>query len=808
MSNQFNGTTRAIRWQHVDQTFNLSQEKLYAYSYDERTQLTGATFTHNIVGYSPTSQALGLNKVAYDLNGNLEALRRYDDSGTPLHELTYTYNSQSEAQKNNRLEEISGYASFSHDEKGRITSYNFADTTPDQYFEYNQADLMTAVYADSEKTTLLHRYAYDERGFRILKHDEQADMETWYVRDAQGSIIAIYYRSGSTLVQGEIPIYGSERLGTAFKNVDHYQYNYELRDHQSNVRAVVTKLKFMSTATMEAENIAYENLRFQNLSTTRQQDVVYAPNGAYAALLNPALSGGHTVGPAKSLRVLKGDVVKMSVNTIYEPATSDNTFVGVIGSLITSAFSLTAAGSESQATTAIAHSVGSEARVTTPTNARLPKAYLQYLLFDDHYKPVGIQDGECHCFKRVTTQAENQVESLELEVDIEADGYIYIYVANESTNDVNVFFDDLTVTHLGAKLLQTTDYYPFGAVASQWTDEDYRFGYQGLFTEKDPETGLVHFEARNYDPIAGRWLAVDPQNQFSSPYTGMGNVPTMYIDPDGELAWFLPLIIGAVLNVTSQAMQGNIDNFWDGLGYAAIGAASSYVGGVIGGANIAFSSTLAIAGASTLNSVGNYGVSGGQGDIYTSFGGFSVNWSQGDIGYLGEKGNSALENIGYGLGAIANAGDILAGFQPSEVQLNTENSDAIGHSALTKVGETNPQNSLVSVGPDPGGKWIFNPFKFKKGTNDWKNYVDAGDDVSKITVKGVNLKRIARYGAKLDKGVKYNLYCSSCVNHTARALTIAGVPSIGIHPFILNAQMYMRSIGARPSLFSYYLYNR
>ena len=99
VSNQFNGTTRAIRWQHVDQTFNLSQEKLYAYSYDERTQLTGATFTHNIVGYSPTSQALGLNKVAYDLNGNLEALRRYDDSGTPLHELTYTYNSQSEAQK-------------------------------------------------------------------------------------------------------------------------------------------------------------------------------------------------------------------------------------------------------------------------------------------------------------------------------------------------------------------------------------------------------------------------------------------------------------------------------------------------------------------------------------------------------------------------------------------------------------------------------------------------------------------------------------------------------------------------------------
>ena len=155
--------------------------------------------------------------------------------------------------------------------------------------------------------------------------------------------------------------------------------------------------------------------------------------------------------------------------------------------------------------------------------------------------------------KRVTTQAENQVESLELEVDIETDGYIYIYVANESTNDVNVFFDDLTVTHLGAKLLQTTDYYPFGAVASQWTDEDYRFGYQGLFTENDPETGLVHFEARNYDPIAGRWLAVDPQGQFASPYTGMGNMPNLGVDPDGEF----------VLSLISKIVAGDIDNVGD-----------------------------------------------------------------------------------------------------------------------------------------------------------------------------------------------------------------------------------------------------
>jgi len=76
----------------------------------------------------------------------------------------------------------------------------------------------------------------------------------------------------------------------------------------------------------------------------------------------------------------------------------------------------------------------------------------------------------------------------------------------------------------------------------------------------------------------------------------------------------------------------------------------------------------------------------------------------------------------------------------------------------------------------------------------------------KVGVKGVNLKTITKYGAYLNKGVNYNLYFSSCVNHTARALTLAGVPTIGIHPFLLHSQMILRSIGVRPMLYSYHLY--
>jgi RHS repeat-associated protein len=65
------------------------------------------------------------------------------------------------------------------------------------------------------------------------------------------------------------------------------------------------------------------------------------------------------------------------------------------------------------------------------------------------------------------------------------------------------------------------------------TDEAYRYGYQGQFSEKDLTTGQQEFELRNYDPRIGRWLSPDPYGQFASPYLAMGNNPASNVDPDG-----------------------------------------------------------------------------------------------------------------------------------------------------------------------------------------------------------------------------------------------------------------------------------
>ena len=78
------------------------------------------------------------------------------------------------------------------------------------------------------------------------------------------------------------------------------------------------------------------------------------------------------------------------------------------------------------------------------------------------------------------------------------------------------------------------DYYPFGSVMQEGNAaERGKYGYQGDFAEKDEETGWNHFELREYDPIVGKWLSVDPKRVGFSPYIGYANNPVYFVDPDG-----------------------------------------------------------------------------------------------------------------------------------------------------------------------------------------------------------------------------------------------------------------------------------
>jgi RHS repeat-associated protein len=95
----------------------------------------------------------------------------------------------------------------------------------------------------------------------------------------------------------------------------------------------------------------------------------------------------------------------------------------------------------------------------------------------------------------------------------------------------------------------------------------------------DATLGLYEFPARLYDPILGRFLAIDPLLQQPSPYVYGGNNPMVMIDPSGMAAWYwflAAIVVGAVVAVVT----GGIGAAFVGGG---IGAAMA-VGAVAGAA--------------------------------------------------------------------------------------------------------------------------------------------------------------------------------------------------------------------------------
>ncbi|MDD6209951.1 MAG: FG-GAP-like repeat-containing protein [Bacteroidales bacterium] len=369
------------------------------------------------------------------------------------------------------------------------------------------------------------------------------------------------------------------------------------------------------------------------------------------------------------------------------------------------------------------------------------------------------------------------------------------------------------------------------------TDSETR-GYTGH--EHLTDFGYINMNARLYDPVLGRFAGMDPYVQMPdntqnfNRYSYALNNPLIYTDPSGEFiftilsAIFCPPLLPAAIGADLGMWQGgSIANGtmnpakWDWgsgktwgymFGGAAVGAISGAAGGAISTSGIPMANTIGIMSASFINSFGTYIYTGGKTDLGFSFGIASYNFSQGEWGYLGKKGNSKLDNFLYGLGALGNLSDVLTGFNPQGIDLVTEHSDGTGHSALVKEGTTTgvsskpDPNSLVSVGPDRINN-RYGSWHWMKGTNKWSSYsANTSSHPRWIQNLKVNMNTIKKYSNWLNAReaagkLTYSVELSSCVTHTSIALNLSGIFNIGIHPYLLNAQMYLWSNGIRPWTF-------
>ncbi|MBX3238282.1 MAG: hypothetical protein KIT80_05815 [Chitinophagaceae bacterium] len=360
-----------------------------------------------------------------------------------------------------------------------------------------------------------------------------------------------------------------------------FAYDYFLKDHLGNTRMVLTeeqKQDIYPAATLEGSlttggspNAAFVEKDYYTIDPSKiapkgdATGITDYPNHNGNPPVNPNPNSNVTANSAKlyklngstnktglgiTLKVMAGDRIDILGKSYYFQNNTGGTGANlaiptleIVTGLLGGPTGGIAAASHGGVT---ASQLNGNSNTTTGINALLtnqtsnaagaptvPKAYINYIFFDEQFKVVasGFSKVGSNSVVKTHTDLTNKTAA--------KNGYVYIYVSNESP--VNVFFDNLQVIHTRGQILEETHYYPFGLTMAGISSKalngiaENKFKYNGIEQNNDFDLNMYDAFYRNFDPQVGRWWQIDPKpNDSESPYAAMGNNPISHSDFLGD----------------------------------------------------------------------------------------------------------------------------------------------------------------------------------------------------------------------------------------------------------------------------------